>query len=136
MAVIVQVPPSQVVATWPMIEGYLGRALEHAAGEYTLDQLKVFLVEGKHALLISVEEDVITGAAAVVPVNYPNASVAFISAIGGRLIANRILFGQLCNWCRNQGFTCIRGACFESVARLWKQRFGMGEIYRIVEMKL
>ena len=101
-----------------------------------MEQLKVFLVEGKHALLISVEEDVVTGAATVSPVHYPNSSVAFITAIGGRLIANRILFGQLCNWCKGQGFTCIRGACFESVARLWKQRFGFDDIYRVVELKL
>lgn len=136
MAVIVQVPPSQVVATWPTIEKYLTAALQRSAGEYSVEQLKVFLVEGKHALLISVEDDVVTGAATVAPQYYPNASVAFITALGGHLITSRILFSQLCNWCRDQGFTSIRGACSDSVARLFHQRVNMNVIYQIVEMKL
>lgn len=130
-----QIHPNHVVALWPQVENLLGGALEHAAGEYTLDQLKAMLVSGAQALLVSHDESGVTGATTVETCRFPNKTIAYVTAIGGRGIATPEAFAQLKAWCQNNGHTHIRGAVFESIARLWK-RFEAKEIYRIVEIDL
>lgn len=129
------VHPQHVVALWPEVEGFLEAAFEHSAGEYTVEQLRVFLVEGRQTLIVLVDETGIHGAVAIATETYPNATVAFVTAVGGKAIACRENFEQLFAWCRERGYTRIRGAAYESVARLWR-RFGAQEIYRTVEITL
>lgn len=136
MVSVEQVSPMHVVAIWPRVEPFLARALVFAAGDYTIDQLKAFLVGGHQVLLVADNDGEIVGAATVCPIRYPNATVAFITSVGGRLISNQDLFTQLCDWCRGQGFTDIRGAVRESVARLYRQKFGFGDVYQIVGRQL
>lgn len=132
-----EVPPRFVQQIWPRVGAMLDAAMAHSAGEYTTDQLKVMLAQGTQSLLVAADESgTFHGAASVAFENYPNERVAFITAIGGRLIADKQLFDELCQWARKQGCTVIRGAAFEAVARLWRQRFGVAEIYRIVEKRL
>lgn len=130
-----RITPHQVVAVWPKVEPHLAAAFEHSAGEYTLDQLRAFLTSGLQVLLVFVEDGVAHGAITIASESYPNFSVAFITAIGGRCIAKPENAEMLFAWCRANGYTHLRGAAFPSVARLW-QRFGAEEIYRTVEKKL
>ncbi len=130
-----QIHPNHVVAMWPQVENLLAAAFTHAAGEYTLDQLKVFLVSGAQVLLVAYDDTGINGAATIETSRYPNKTIAYVTAIGGRGIATSDAFGQLKDWCKSHGHTQIRGAVFESIARLW-QRFEAKEIYRIVEIEL
>lgn len=130
-----QVHPNHIVAMWPQVEQMLSGALTHAHGEYTVDQLKVMLVNGSQTLLVAYDDVGIKGAATIETCRYPNRTIAYVTAIGGRGIANREAFQQLEDWCKNHGHTHIRGAVFESIARLW-QRFEAKEIYRIVEIEL
>lgn len=112
-------------------------ALEHSGGEYSAQQLQFMLVRGEQTLLIAESGDgKIIGAVAVAFENYPNARIAFITAIGGRMISTPDLYDQLTNWCRTNGCTKIRGAARESIARLWKQKFGFEQRYIIVEHSL
>lgn len=132
---IQQILPWQVVSTWPRIERYLAAAFEHSAGEYSLEQLRCFLTSGIQILLVVKDGEEIHGAVTIATESYPNASVAFVTAVGGKAIANPENFAQLFAWCKSRGFTRIRGAAFEQVARLWR-RFGAKEIYRTVEITL
>ena len=95
------------------------------------------LVRGEHTLLV-VENDEggVAGAATVVFENYPSARIAFISSVGGRMLANKEVYAQLVDWCKANGCTKIRGAARESIARLWKQKFGFEQRYIIVEQQL
>ena len=132
-----QLHPNYVCQYWPHIKGFLEKGLAHAAGEYDVEQLKVSLVSGGQATLVVIDEHgEIQGACTIISENYPNMQVAFITAIGGRLIASPALFDQLKTWATNHGYTHIRGYAQESVARLWRQRFGYREIYRTVEYAL
>jgi hypothetical protein len=133
---LLQVNPNYVCQLWPKVSGMLEKALLTGGGEYNIDQLKVYLTEGKKTLLVADNEGEIIGAAAITLIQYPNDFICFVSAIGGKMIANRNLFSQLEDWARSQGCTKIQGAAFESVARLWRQRFGVIERYRIVEKPL
>ncbi len=128
---------NHIPAVWPKAEGFLAEAMVHSAGEYTLEQLKVYLVTGIQTLLLLIDEGgTVRGAASIATESYPNACVAFVTAIGGRDIARPQYFAQLADWCRQRGYTCIRGAAFEAVARLWRKQFQAKEIYRVVEIPL
>jgi len=132
-----QVEPQYLHYVWGGAAPYLEKALEHSGGEYSLEQLKVFLVQGHQALLIATdEENSIKGAATVEFINYPNDRVAFITAIGGKMIANQNVWGQFEDWLRLNGATTVRGAAYESVARLWRKAFKFENRYIMVEKRL
>lgn len=130
------VNPNYIAQMWPQVEGMLAAALEHSAGEYDVNQLKVMLVNGSQSLLVVESDGVINGAIAVAFENYPNDRIAFVTAVGGRWIVKQDAWSQFEDWCRAMGCTKIRGAAYESVARLWKRHFGVEPKYLIVEKSL
>lgn len=122
--------------TWDKVEGFISDALAYSNGDYTVTHAKVFVTQGKWALIVAVDDSgVIHGAATVEFFNRPDDRVAFITAIGGKLVSNEDTFEQLRAYARSMGATTIEGAARESIARLW-QRYGFKEKYRIVGVKL
>lgn len=131
------VDPKYLHYVWKDVEDYLEKALAQSGGEYDVQQLKVLIVQGFQSLLIAVDEDnSIKGAATVEFINYPNERVAFITAIGGKMIANQECWKQFEDWLTFSGATMVRGAAFESVARLWRRAFGFTSRYVMVEKRL
>ena len=102
--------------TWPSVEKYIASALEHAQGDYTIDQVRSLVTQGQWVLLVAVDENGIQGAATVNFYNRPNDRVAFITTIGGRLISNRDTFQQLKNYAASMGATVIEGSAREAIA--------------------
>lgn len=129
------VPIEWVNQTWPRVENFVAAALEHAQGDYTIDQVKALVTQGTWMLLVAVDGSEIKGAATINFYNRPNDRVGFISTIGGRLISNPDTFDQLKAFALSQGATVIEGAARESIARLWT-RYGFTEKHRIVGVKL
>lgn len=130
------VPLSVIHKTWPLVESYLAEALKWGEDDYTIEQVKVFITKGEWMLLVAVDEqNAIHGAAAINIYNMPNHRVAFVVAIGGRLISSPETYEQLCNLLREFGATKIQGVAREAIARLWK-RYGFEERYILVEAKL
>jgi hypothetical protein len=134
--IVRQVNPIFIHRLWPDVKPMLDKAMEHSAGEYDTEQLKVMLVNGSQTLLVAEDEGKIYGAATIVFENYPNDRIAFITSIGGKMLANKNIWNQYEAWCKANGCTKTRGYAFEAVARLWKKRFGMEPTYIIVEKKL
>lgn len=132
---IERVPPHQVVAVWPKVEKFLAAAFEHSAGEYSVDQLRVFLTSGLQTLLAFVEDGEAHGALSIATESYPNASIAFVTAVGGQALVTDDLADKFFAWCRAQGYTHVQGATFGRAVRLF-ERIGFKETYRIVEKKL
>lgn len=127
------VPLSLIHQVWPQIEDFIENALRWGEDDYTIEQAKQNLAEGKWMLVVAVdEEQVIHGAAAVNIYNMPNFRVAFVVAMGGRLITSPETYAQFCALLKSFGATKIRGVSRESVARLW-QKFGFRERYILVE---
>ena len=120
---------------WPMVEPHIAAALDHAKGEYTLESVKVLLVTGQWLLIVAVDDEGVHGAATVSFSSRPHDRVAFVTAIGGKLISNTDTFEQLKMLLKSLGATCIEGAARESIARLWS-RYGFEEKYRIVGVKI
>lgn len=130
------VPVQLVNQTWTLVEGFLADALKWGEDDYTAEQAKVFIAKGDWLLVVAVdEENAIHGAAAVNFFNMPNDRVAFVIAIGGKLISNQDTYGQFSELLKTYGATKIQGAARESIARLWT-RYGFKERYRIVEARL
>jgi hypothetical protein len=120
---------------WPLVEGYIASALEHSKGDYTVESAKTLIATGQWMLLVAADETGIHGAATLYMFNRPHDRVAFVTAIGGKLIGNAETFEQLKQILANFGATTIEGAARESIARLWR-RLGFQEKYKIVEVKL
>ena len=121
---------------WPLVEDFLAEALKWGEDDYTAEQAKVMLANGQWTLIVAVdEENTIHGAAAINFINMPNDRVAFVVAIGGKLISNQDTYTQFTALLKAHGATKIQGAARESIARLWT-RYGFKERYRIVEAKI
>jgi len=130
------VPLSLIHQTWPLVENFLEEALKWGEDDYTIEQAKVYITKGDWMLLVAVDENnAIHGAAAVNIYNMPNYRVAFVVAIGGKLISNDETYAQLCALLKSFGATKIRGVAREAIARLWK-RYGFRERYILVEADL
>ena len=130
------VPTQYFHQTWPLVDKFLADALKWGEDDYTVEQARAYLAKGDWLLLVAVdEENNIHGAAAVNFINMPNDRVAFIVAIGGKLISNKDTYEQMTALFKSYGATKIQGAARESIARLWT-RYGFKERYRIVEAKI
>lgn len=123
--------------TWHLVEPFIKSAEEKFDEvEYTTDQIKVYVASGQWLLVVAADEEKnIHGAATIEFINYPNARVAFVTAIGGKLVSSQDTFKQLSVICKANGATKIQGVAKESIARLWK-RFGFEERAILVETKL
>ena len=138
MTLKVQPVPVQLVnQTWERVEPFIKSAHDKFGdAEYTVEQIKVYLVIGEWMLVVATDEQSeIQGAATVSFINYPSDRVAFITAIGGKLVTNQDTFGQMSNLLKANGATKIQGVAKEAVARLWK-RFGFADKAILVEVKL
>ncbi len=132
---IQHVDPNYVSQIWPKVSDFVEAALEFQT-DYTLEHAKVYLTSGQWTLIVAVEDDgSIRGAAAVQFINRPNDRVAFVLAMGGRLISSQETYLQFKDILRAFGATYIEGAARESIARLWT-RYGFEEKYRIVGAKI
>ena len=130
------VPTDLVNIVWSKVEPFLKEAAKHG-DDYTVDQIRVFATQGAWLLIVVVnEQNNICGALIVNFFNRPNARVAFIMAIGGKLISTPDTFEQLKAILVSRGATEIEGAARKSVARLWRQSFGFKEKHMIVGVKL
>jgi hypothetical protein len=122
---------------WPEVEHFIVSGLKNSGGEYTAEHLKVYVTQGMQQLIVAVnEENKIIGAATVELSNFPNERIAFITSVGGKMLANKEVLSQVENWARLNGATMVRGAASESVARLWRKAFNYESRYIIVEKKL
>ena len=134
----VQLVPVQLInQIWSKVEPFIKNAEEKFGGsEYTTEQIKVYLVTGQMMLLVATDENAeIHGAATVSFISYPNDRVAFVTAIGGKLVTSPETFAQMSEIFKSNGATKIQGMAKEAVARLWK-RFGFEEKAILVEVKL
>jgi hypothetical protein len=133
---IQHVPSQHAAQTWPLVEEYLAKSQAHSKGDYTLDQIKMYVLTSVWLLLVGTDdENKIHGAMTVEFQNRPNHRVAFITGTGGKSIINDETFKQLEVICRANGATAIECAARDSVFRLL-DRFGFKDKYRIVEVIL
>lgn len=131
---IQHVDTAYIHQTWPLVEDFIKWALDYQT-DYTLEHVKTFLSNGSWMLIVAADDSGIRGAAVINFTNRPNDRVAFIVAMGGKLISSKETFADFSALLKAFGATYIEGAARESIARLW-MRYGLEEKYRIVGVKL
>jgi len=132
------VDTTHVQQVWPLVEGYLQSALEKdgTCTDYNIHHVQMFLTTGQWMLLVAVDEDnAVHGAATVSFISYPLSRVAFITAIGGKLISSDETFEQLKALLKQRGATKIQGFGREAIVRLWK-RYNFEPRNTLVEVTL
>lgn len=129
---------SYVQQIWPVIEQYLQAALEKdgTCTDYNIHHIQSFLATGQWLLIVAVDDEgQIHGAATISFINYPLSRVAFITAIGGKLISNDNTFDQLKALLKQRGATKIQGYGRPAIVRLW-QRFNFEPRTTLVEVQI
>ena len=131
------VSPNHIYHVWDKVKDYLENGLKLSGGEYGVEHLKLYLTSGQQTLLVIIDEEHnIHGAFTVEITNFPNERIAFTTSVGGKGITEQGLWNQYEQWLKDNGVTMIRGAAHETVARLWRRKFGVQSRYIIVEKKL
>jgi hypothetical protein len=127
MIKVQHVDPNYIHQVWDIVEPLLTPVFEKSAIAtcYTIDNLKDYIIRGEQTLLVGIDEKGdIQCAACIQWLNYPNARVAYITAIGGKILITKENHQELASWVRAMGGTKIQGSARESVARLWRQKLG------------
>jgi hypothetical protein len=132
---IYRISPDQIAQRWQAIAPFIEDSLAHSGGDFTVDQVRLYLSSGQWLTLGVFDENDMLGVIAVQFTNMPNDRVAFITAIGGKNITNSDTFNQFQTILKAHGATKIQGGVRESVARLWR-RLGFSQRYILVEHKL
>jgi hypothetical protein len=122
------VETNHVQQVWPMVKTFLEDAMTKGgdfpdwAQNYTVDHIQSFVTSGAWLLVVAVdEENNIQGAATISFINYPMHRVAFVTAIGGKLISSQETFEQFKALLKLRGATKIQGYGRDSIVRLWKR---------------
>ena len=133
------VPIQYVNQTWPMVERFIASALEDGElGEpmYNLDHVRGYVTSGAWLLLVAVDENNdIHGAGAISFVNHPLHRVAFVTAVGGKLISSKDTVEQFKNIARQNGATVLQAFGRPSIVRLWR-RYNFESRNTLVEVLL
>lgn len=122
------VEAAYVQQTWPVVEPFLQDALTKGidfpdwAACYNIHHVRQYLTSGQWMLLVLTDEDnTIHGALTVSFINYPLHRVAFVTCIGGKMIATQDTFDQLKAILKLHGATKIQGSGRDAVVRLWRR---------------
>ena len=124
----------QVHQLWPQVEVFIESALAYS-NDYTIGQARALLGQGYWHLIVAEENGEIHGACAASFQDRANNRVAFIYAIGGKMIVNDAVLADLEDIFRKCGATLIECAARPSSARLFS-KVGMREKYMILEKEL
>lgn len=133
--IIEVVPTSLVHRVWSDTEKFLIDALQYAGDDYTAEQVRANIARGEWLLVIASDESGIRGAAVVNIYNMPNYRVAFVVAIGGRLISSTETFEQFKGVLKSFGADRVQGVGRDAIVRLWS-RYGFQERYTLFEAKI
>lgn len=130
------IPMNYVAQAWPLVEKHIVESQKHCGDDFTIDQIKLYLLTGQWLLIAVVDEiETIHGAVTVSFINLPNARVGFITNLGGRLVVNGDTVEQLKNILKAQGATKMQATTREAMTRLLKSA-GFYERYSVVEAKI
>lgn len=131
-----EVPVEYVNKAWSEVEHFLVKSVAYSKGELTIEETKMRLLDGSWILFVALDDvEEVKGAATVCFYNRMDNRVAYVTNIGGRLLADLETFSHFCEHLKKHGATCIEGAVRESLMRLWA-RLGARKKTTIVQISL
>jgi hypothetical protein len=121
---------------WKSVEPFIVEAYKQDSEDYSVDQIKAFVLTGQWILLVAVDaQGAIYGAMTVSFLNYPNDRIAFITATGGKTIISEDTFNQMAVVLKSFGATKVQSAVRESMSRLLS-RVGFNNRYIVAEKRI
>ena len=139
MITVRPVPLEYVQVTWPLVEHFIASAFEEGDPSeplYNMHHVRGYVTSGAWLLLVAVDENNdIHGAATVSFMNHPLHRVAFVTAIGGKLISNKDTVTQLKAIMKQNGATILQAFGRPSIVRLWR-RYNFESRNTLVEVLL
>lgn len=133
---IQEVPQDLVNRVWVQAEPFIDSAMHYSSGDYTAEDARVLVSIGQWQLIVAMDDqNVIHGAATVMYFNRPHDRVAFITALGGRLVTSQENAARLFDIFRANGAMTVEAAAREEILRLWK-RYGLQPKYHIISATL
>ena len=134
--IINHVQPTHCAQIWKSVEPFIIEAHKQDSEDYSVEQIKAFVLTGQWILLIAVDEQsAIHGAMTVSFLNYPNDRIAFITATGGKTIISEDTFNQMAVILKSFGATKVQSAVRESMSRLLS-RVGFNNRYIVAEKRI
>ena len=130
------VSPEFIHSIWDTIKPFFDASLDASNDDYSVDQMKMLLVNGSQHLLVAVEDNKISGIMTAEIINYPNNRVMHITALGGSAIVNKETFDQVESWAKSQGATKIRAFAKDVQARLYRLKIGLNTVTHVVEKNI
>lgn len=128
--------PQEVRLQWSTLEPLFSKALEMSkCNDYNIDDVYQYLTLNQWRCYAAEEERKIKGAAVVSMMRYPHDTVAYVCAIGGRMLANKQISSEFFDLLKQHGANRVQGAARPAIVRLWR-RIGLEEKYSIVEAQL
>jgi phage-related protein len=130
------VPVEAIEPIWSKVECFFSRALSKHDAEFSLDDLKNYLLKSHWKLFAFVnDDDTINGAAVVSFLSYPKSYVAFVTCIGGKDLVNPQNYDKFMESLKSYGADRVQGYVRDSVARLYR-KVGVIRTTTMVEVKL
>ena len=122
-----------IAQTWPMVEGFIAKAMKFSGGDYNLDQIRIYLSQGTWLLLVAVDdENKVHGAMTVSFMNYPNDRVAYVTSMGGKGICTADALDQMKSIVSAMGATKVQAGGRPAIVRMLG-RLGFNQRYTVVE---
>lgn len=128
------VPQELIHQAWNRCKSMIMMACDYAPSDGVAEHMKVALTQGSAKLMLFIEDDDIVGAVCFCWKTTPAHRVFHITALGGKTTKEHA--DKMFEYAKQNGATVIRGEARESVARLWRQKYGFQEISRVVEKVL
>lgn len=117
---------SHVHQVWPMVKGFIDQSqtkgIPNGALNYTTDQILTYITAGLWHLIVAADENgKIHGACVISLINYPLYRIAFITAMGGKLITGDDTFKQLEAIAKYHGATKIQALARPTMCKLMEK---------------
>jgi hypothetical protein len=127
------VPQHFIAQTWSAVEPFIAKAMKFSGGDYSLDQIKMYLSQGTWLLLVAVDDDnSIHGAMTISFINYPNDRVAYVTTTGGKGICTADALNQMKSIVSSMGATKVQAGGRPAIVRMLS-RLGFNQRYTVVE---
>jgi hypothetical protein len=130
------VSPAYVYDIWDSVEKYISFSIAAGLQDVSLDQYKMYILNGSHTLFVVVEDNNIIGAAIMNMVTSPNSKSLCISAWGGKSITVKEVTDQIEVYAKSQGVTKIVAYAQDAQARLFNQVMGLEKVTNFIEKQL
>jgi len=136
MTTVRQLAAQDINSQWNVIGPMLNAALvKSKCNDYSIVDVHKAVTSAQWDMFIAEDSGKIIGAAVVIFQKYPKDTVAYIAAVGGKLIGNKETSGKFFDLLKARGAARVQGAARPSIVRLWR-RIGLEEKYAIVEGQL